>query len=428
MADVNTAIYQNSYQPPAQLNPLQLLQLVGQARQNQAMQQEMQSRQAIGQIYDQSRDENGNLDADKLTKLAPTTGWFAPEATRAATENVSALTDLDAKYQQGLNGIFGDLATKASITPEDIAERKALAAGRRIPSAAIRQYLQSMPSLDNQKALKDWTATRANLATGPAMSTTLQEGNINPATNVRPLVPAGQNLRQAVTGGGVIPALPEGVGASYAEGQKSLVEDQKTAARTVANLRNLDIALPLATKLNHADFGPGSPEWAKLRAAAITAGVVSPNANDPVTVRQELNKYLLKYATQAQNAGRSDQALSAAVGSNPNLDLTQPANLGLIKNQVGLDKMDAAIPRIFKIEHPEQAEAAGYNQYKSDYYDKFDRRVFAVDKLSPEERRDLIQSLGPKNSPAYKKFEQTYQLAKKAGIIIPEKKSDQEKQ
>lgn len=422
MGDVNTAIYQPLQAPQQQqLGPLQILQMIGQMQQNQAQASEIDSRQKIGKMWNDVRDPvTGKLDTQKLLSVAPTTGWYAPEAVRQATENTSALTDLDNKYQGTLHGIFGDLSTKSNITPQDISERKALAAAARVPGAVIQQYLQTMPNLDNQKAVKDWTATRANLASGPAMSTTLQEGGVNPATNVRPLVPAGQNVRQAVTGGGIIPALPEGVPASYAEGQKSLVEDQKASARATANLRNLDIALPMAEKLSHANFGPGSPEFAKIKASLATAGIIDPNTSD-VTVRQELNKYLLKYATMAQNAGRSDQALGAAVGSNPNLDLTQPANLGLIKNQIALDKMDAALPKIFKLEHPGQSEAAGYNQYKSDYYDKFDRRVFSYDKLSPEERRDLVQSLGGKNSPSYKKFAKTYEAAKQAGVIVPEK-------
>lgn len=219
---------------------------------------------------------------------------------------------------------------------------------------------------------------------------------------------------------GRVVGLGSGAGDALAESQKSLVEDQKASARTVANLRNLDIALPAIEKLSNPNFGPGSSQFASLKGSLITAGIIDPKTSD-VTVRQEIGKYLLKYATMAQNAGRSDQALGAALGSNPNLDLTQPANLGLIKNQIGLDKMDAALPKIFKAEHPGEDERTQYNSYKSDYYDRFDRRVFSYDKLSPEERRDLVQSLGGKNSAAYKKFDQTYKLAKQAGIITPEK-------
>lgn len=219
---------------------------------------------------------------------------------------------------------------------------------------------------------------------------------------------------------GRVVGLGSGVGGAMEESQKSLVEDQKASARTTANLRNLDIALPFVEKLSNPNFGPGSDAFSKGKAALVTAGIIDPKTSD-VTVRQELNKYMLKYATMAQNAGRSDQALGAALGSNPNLDLTQPANLGLIKNQIGLDKMDAALPKIFKAEHPGEDERSQYNGYKSDYYDRFDRRAFSYDRLSPEERRDLVQSLGPKNSPNYKKFDQTYRLAKQAGVIVPEK-------
>src|ERR1700733_12171992 len=154
-----------------------------------------------------------------------------------------------------------------------------------------------------------------------------------------------------------------GAAGAVGEGQKSLVEDQKRAAGTLANLRNLDIALPLIQKMNNKDFGPGSPAYASVRRGLITAGVIDPNRTD-IPDREQANKYMLKYATLAQNAGRSDQALGAALNSNPNLDLTQPSNLHLMKNQIGLDKMEAALPGIFKVEHPAQSDEATYNDYK----------------------------------------------------------------
>jgi hypothetical protein len=213
---------------------------------------------------------------------------------------------------------------------------------------------------------------------------------------------------------------PEGLQTTTADAQKKFQADQTAAAGTLANLRNLDIALPLVEKLNHKDFGPGSPGYANLRRTLITVGAIDPNNTD-VPDREQVHKYLLKYATLAQNSGRSDQALGAALNSNPNIDLTQTSNLHLIKNQIALDKMEAARPSIFKIEHPNSYDLVDYPNYGPKYYNNIDRRVFSYDKLNADERRALIDSLGGEKSAAYKKFAKSYDLAKAAGFITPEK-------
>lgn len=417
MTEVNTAIYSPLQAPQQQqLQPLQILQMIGQLNANKLFEQEYTARQNIGQAYHDNTGPNGEINAPGLrSQIGQTGGFHAGEALGQATGNSDADVKLKSTYAQILRQNFGQLATKPLITDADISSAKAAAAAQGIPGAAIQDFVSTLPR-DPAKR-KDWAVDQSNLARGPEAIAT---GKAVPGPSGESVeIPEGTASRVR-SSGGLPTSLSPGVAGSFEEGQKSLVEDQKASARATANLRNLDIALPMAEKLSHANFGPGSPEFAKIKASLATAGIIDPNTSD-VTVRQELNKYLLKYATMAQNAGRSDQALGAAVGSNPNLDLTQPANLGLIKNQIALDKMDAALPKIFKLEHPGQSEAAGYNQYKSDYYDKFDRRVFSYDKLSPEERRDLVQSLGGKNSPSYKKFAKTYEAAKQAGVIVPEK-------
>lgn len=415
MADVMN-VYQPLQQPQQpQLGPMQVLQLIGQLQQNQIQKSELQSRQFIGQAYSDSYDpQTGRVDTQKLRSLLPNAGYFAPEAVRQGMETESASTDLDSKYQGILQRTFGNLATKPNVTPLDIAQAMVAASGQGVPGKILQKYVQSIPS---GKAARDFFVDQQNMARGP--ETTAQGKTIPGPGGQSVEIPEGMAARIR-SGGGLQTSMLPGANDAAAESQKSLVEDQKLSAHTIANLRNLDIALPLVQKLSNPNFGPGSSEFAKVKASLITAGVIDPKTSD-ATVRQEAGKYLLKYATLAQNSGRSDQALGAALGSNPNLDLTQPANLGLIKNQIALDKMDAALPKIFAAEHPDPADRAQYNQYKADYYNRFDRRVFSYDKLSPEERRDLITSLGGKNSPAYKKFSQTYQLAKQAGMIVPEK-------
>ena len=188
--------------------------------------------------------------------------------------------------------------------------------------------------------------------------------------------------------------------------------DQTKTAQTLANLRPLEQALPLVRNLSNFDYGKGSEDIAKVKDLLTTFGITNVDPNNELVVRQEVNKKLLQYANNAVNAGRSDAALSAAIHSNPNIDLTQPANIALILSQIGSDRMDAALPLA-------AGGAPGYKDYKSNYYQKYDPRAFAFHVMTLEEQKDLQKSLGPKNSPAYQKFLQSYNIAKTTGMLTP---------
>lgn len=380
---------------------------------------DIQGRQGIAGAYRNNVNPDGTLDQPGLLRDLANSGQYASEGVHQGLANAKSAVDLGGAKMGVLGNAFSSLTGIESPTKKDVYDLSARLAVSGIPPADIKKYQDFILSGKTPDAIKRNASVVGNQVLGQSAGE-LTPGGYEPTTKQPVLVPRGQVNTRGATGG-VITQPMEGATGAVGESQKQFVTDQKSSAQTIANLRNLDIALPLAQKLSSREFGPGSPEWAKLRSAGITAGILSPNSNDPVTVRQELGKYFLKYATMAQNAGRSDQALGAALGSNPNLDLTQPANLNLVKNQIALDKMDAALPKLFKLEHPNESDKATYNDYKADFYDKFDRRVFSYDKLNADERRDLVRSLGGKSSPDYKKFERTYELAKKAGMITPEK-------
>ena len=379
---------------------------------------DIQGKQGIAGAYRNNVNPDGTLDQPGLLRDLANSGQYAGEGVNQGLANARSAVDLGEAKMKGLGNAFSSLTGVDSPTKKDVYDLSARLAVSGIPPADIKKYQDFILSGKTPDAIKRNASIVGNQVLGQGAGELVQ-GGFDPVTKQPILVPRGRVNTQGATGG-VITQPMEGSTGAVGESQKSFVEDQKRAAGTLANLRNLDIALPLVQKLNSKDFGPGSPSYANVRRAFITMGAIDPN-NTSVPDREQVNKYLLKYATLAQNAGRSDQALGAALNSNPNIDLTQPSNLHLMKNQIGLDKMEAALPGIFKVEHPTQSDEATYNDYKSRYFNRIDRRVFSYDKLTPEERRDLIKELGGPKSAAYKKFNQSYELAKQSGMITPEK-------
>jgi hypothetical protein len=102
-------------------------------------------------------------------------------------------------------------------------------------------------------------------------------------------------------------------------------------------------------------------------------------------------------------------ALSSALGSNPGLDLTQPANLKLIKSQIGMDKQDAALGII-------SPNPNTHKSFKARYYQQHDPRAFAINTMSPEEIEDLHKTL---KGSERDKFNRSLQTAVKAGLVSP---------
>ena len=194
--------------------------------------------------------------------------------------------------------------------------------------------------------------------------------------------------------------------------------DQTASANISKGLRPVQNALPLIEKLNDVtNFGVGSKQFTKLKTALVNTGVISPDTTD-AAVRQEAGKYLLQSVTQAAGAGRSDEALNATLGSNPNPDtMLKPAVIATIKNKIAMDRQDAALPAAARSELGFGAKdlPQGYKTYKGGYYNNTDVRAFGFDLMSPQERAQLLKSLGHPGSPSFKRFQYSLDLAQKVG-------------
>jgi hypothetical protein len=412
---------------------------------NSMLQNQFQGNMALGNIYQKSLNPDGTVNTANLNRgiaaAGPAVGYVAPEAYgKSAGLQGTNLANQGAavgQSQSRLNDFYTSLGpleeagtppTRSQVisTAIDLVHQ-----GRLLPQD-LPAIVSEVPL--NNGAIPDYVQRKFGSTLSPSQQATPTTIGVTPSG--QPIQGTqGQFLRRATPSSataagsptasgspssspGITTTLPLGQPQSIQQNVHAFNTDQQGSASTLGNVRRLDEALPLISELSASDFGPGSGELAKLKGLFTTFGVI-PADSTSLPTRQDANKYLHQYAEGAIHAGRSDAALAAALAANPNLDLTQPANLTLIKNQVALDRQDAAIPLAFSREHPNAADQAQYLKFKSQFYQNTDRRAFGYDMMTPQERRQVIDSLGEKGSPAYQKFIQSYQLAKETGILQP---------
>jgi hypothetical protein len=415
-------------QPPAPWDPMQAfsqgLGIVGQMNALKAF----GAKQAAGQAFQSGINPDGTVDMSKVAAglKNPTAAWAAPEAmstllkqrARMIANDTSAFS-LAASQNSGLQNAIGASAQDPTLTPDKIrANVVTLARNSNIPTQMLTSLLAGMPE-GSGKVLQNWAANIGNIAMGAAGTAQRVPGPPDPVTGAPTSIPLGT----ANAGGAVPTALPPGQEGALAANQGAFVADQTRAAQTLANIRPLQNAFPLIKQLSSGNFGPGSEGLAQIKGALQSRGLIPPGTSD-LEVRQEANKYLHVYAGAARGVERSDQGLQQALVSNPGLDLTQGANLGLIQNQIAMDRMDAALPIHFQNTNPGPNAKAAYLGSRAAYYQNTDPRAFAFDLMTPQERATLKTSLGPpstpqKPNPAWDKFMRSYQIAKSAGVLTP---------
>lgn len=417
-------------------DPSRMIGLVGQMN-------ALRSQQAIGEAYQGAIGADGKFDPNAAAlaiKNNPNAAWGAKDAAVSLDaqrgqqiNNATGQFGLLASQSQSAMGLIAGLAQDPNPSLDKVNNLAPVMARMGIPAPIINAWRAGLSR--DPATLHQQLGTIANTAMGPGAaasritgpvgsdgqptSITTGQGNIvsgygGPVARTSTGTPVQTNRSGQAIDPSTGQPTQAGIGITTGQSpiqtanQSEYLADQTRSANTLANVRPLEQALPLIQQLSNQNFGPGSTEFAKIKGGLATLGLIDPNTSD-ATIRQEVNKKLLGYASGARDAGRSDNALSAALGSNPNLDLTQPANLALVKNQIGMDKMDAALP-IAAGTH------AGYKDVKSKYYQSNDSRAFAINTMTPQEIAQLQSSL---KGPARDKFNRSLQIAIQAGIVTP---------
>jgi hypothetical protein len=397
-------------------NPLALIPAIQQL-------QALGARNAIGQAVQGAIGPNGAYDpAAALSEVGRT-----PAAAYGALEAVGTLQQQRQQQIQNQTSQFGlaagqsgllqnfvaGLASNPSATPDQVRSMAtALAARTGIDPSVVNSVLAGMPNKGG-KAMQQYWANISNATQGAGATAGQVSAGVGPQGE-QYTAPAGAVTSQ----GGTQQSLPAGQAPLIAASREELGKDQSSSAALLQGTRPLLKALPLVEQLSNRSFGPQSAGWAKLKASLQEAGVIQPNTTD-TEVYQEANKYLKQVALSAPGATRSNEGLETAIKARPDLDLTQGANLSLLKNQIGFDRMDAALPIAFKGQNPGSAADANYKTYKTNYYQANDPRAFQFDIMTPAEQAKTVKDLGPKGSPAYTKFMNSLRNAHMSGVLSP---------
>ena len=199
-------------------------------------------------------------------------------------------------------------------------------------------------------------------------------------------------------------------GPTIAADRAEFQADQTKAAQTTAGLRPLQQALPLIQQMSHWDFGAGSKDISSIRSLGTMVGAAPESMTNAQAMREEVNKYLMQYINGPHQ--RSDMELANRVAGTPNIDLTQPALLSLVRNQFAMDRQDAALPTAGAA----AAQANNYKGFKTGYYPSTDPKGFIVDQMPPAERNVYIKSLSPTDRA---KFNRSVHYGAQAGFVTP---------
>lgn len=426
MVDIS-ALYpqpnQNQNQSALSGNPLQNAALMLQIQQGQLGLQNLRAQQAAGAAFQSAINPDGTFNPNAALqgiRNNPNAAFAAPGAVSTGLAQQGSILDnrqkqigiANSQLQLGVNNnaaaasILAPYASQPSMSDEDVYNAKAKLAAAGVDPATVA-------ASDIRTPVKALRAARVGAVQGmgPGAAAAPVAGAPDPGTGAPTNVPLG-----ATVGAG---PRSVGFGPTQAADQAEYLADQTRSAALVAGLRPLQTALPLIEKLNDVtNFGPGSQQFTKLKAALVNTGVIAPGTTD-AAVRQEAGKYLLQSVTQSAGAGRSDEGLSAALGSNPNADtMLKPAVIATVKNKIAMDRQDAALPAYAaSISPSDKNPALGYKNLKTGYYPTTDVRAFRFDLMSPQERRETIDSLGSPDSAPYKNFMNSLDIAKSTHLI-----------
>ena len=289
-------------------NPLQsALMLQGLQRGNIDI-QNLRSQQAVGGAFQSAINPDGTFNPNAaLTNVRndPNAAFAAPGAISTALGQQGNILDnrmrevniatgqlsLGVANNHALNDIVAPLATLPKIGDEDVLNKKAqLVAAGVDPKTVAAANLRTVAKAAQAAKL----AAAQNMGSAAANTPTPQINATGGGENVPLATTVGQGAR------------PTSLSPQQTADVNEYTGDQTKSANLGAGLRPLQNALPLIEKLNDVtNFGPGSKQFTKLKAALVNTGVISPDTTD-AAVRQEAGKYLLQNVTQAAGAGRSD--------------------------------------------------------------------------------------------------------------------------
>ncbi|MBB2961811.1 hypothetical protein [Methylobacterium sp. R2-1] len=215
---------------------------------------------------------------------------------------------------------------------------------------------------------------------------------------------------------GFTPTAP-GLGqARVAEGgADQYVRDLQAATNSAPELANLSAALGSLQGLGSEGTGPGTAGRKRIASFLNSAGLGRLPGVDLKKI-EDLDE-ATAYLNSAAKAGTLNpvpgQAPGAGAPTTPDIgEISQPAAINLVRAQIGQKRLQQAQARSYR----GQDNGAGYAQHAATFAGEQDPRAYSFDLRTPAEKQKLLDSLGPKDGPAYKKFIRSLRSAHDLGL------------
>lgn len=198
-------------------------------------------------------------------------------------------------------------------------------------------------------------------------------------------------------------------------GADAYVRDLQAAAGSGGELANLQAALGNLNALGAEGTGPGTQGRKRIASFLNSAGLGRLPGVDPKRIEDldEATNYLASAARSGTLNAAPGQAPGAGSPTTPDIgEISQPAAANLVRAQIGLKRLQQAQARSYT----GRDNGAGYAQHAADFASGQDPRAFSFDLRTPAEKQKLLQSLGPKDGPAYQKFIKSLRTAHDLGL------------
>lgn len=209
--------------------------------------------------------------------------------------------------------------------------------------------------------------------------------------------------------------LAAGPAPMFQASQAMLAKDRETATNKATALKPLEEAYDLAKLVS---TGPGTEALNKARAYGVNAGLINGDEKSPTAIYAMLNKNLAQFIDK--NGSRSDADLAVKESGNANAKTQiQPALLHMVQKIIGREKIEIARPGAF-----ENSDVGKYSEHSSKFPTSQDERAYTIDKLKPEDARQLYiemknKALNGKGADQAEgiKFLKSLSIAKKQGLV-----------
>ena len=172
--------------------------------------------------------------------------------------------------------------------------------------------------------------------------------------------------------------------------------DRAKEANYAREVLPLEKVIPTLEKLGPTGTGPTTEALNEVRSALVSLGMANGKMVEDTKLFDEARKYLAQISLTGDP--NTNDKLAAAFSANPNIGISQAANVDIAKSLLALRRLENAKVRAFeKSKLPENQ----YAQFATQFMATEDPRAYGVDLMTPEAKKALYESLSPEEKPGF---------------------------